>query len=456
MPCCFGKSCHPYLKTFFTLPIGKTYFSEVEKTNLKIISQKNILAWGSQFSRFCFLNSNGFTSQKPFIINSYDFLAAAGCDAEITANANSFSQLASFLNEHTGKWIFGFLSYDLKNEVENLSSEHKDNIALPLLHFFVPEIVLIQQNGEWKIAAGTNNKKTEEEIWNEIISSQERSYKKSDPVSLQQRVTKEKYIETFQKLKNHIQLGDIYEITFCQEFFTEQITVDPFSLYSRLNEISPSPMSCFYKYNDKYLISSSPERFLKKEGDTLISQPIKGTIRRGTTKDEDDQLKQKLVHDEKERSENVMIVDLVRNDLSRIAKRASVGVDELFGIYSFPQVHQMISTVSCKLKPEIKFVDILQATFPMGSMTGAPKIRAMELIEKYEAVRRGLFSGSVGYISPDGDFDYNVIIRSILYNESNKYLSIMAGGAITAGANAEDEYSECLLKAHALMKALAN
>jgi para-aminobenzoate synthetase component 1 len=173
-----------------------------------------------------------------------------------------------------------------------------------------------------------------------------------------------------------------------------------------------------------------------------------------TEKKQDNLLKQQLFFDEKERSENVMIVDLVRNDFSKIAIKNSVDVEELFGIYTFEQVHQMISTITCNIEQNLSFSEIIKAVFPMGSMTGAPKIAAMELIEQYEPTKRGLFSGAVGYITPKGNFDFNVVIRSILYNSTNKYISIQAGSAITIDCDAEKEYEECLLKAKAMLEAL--
>ena len=245
-------------------------------------------------------------------------------------------------------------------------------------------------------------------------------------------------------------------MNFCHEFYAENAIVDPFEVYLKLNRVSPMPFSCFYRNKDKYLMCASPERFLKKEGSKIISQPIKGTIKRGVTPKEDEALKNQLLNDPKERSENVMIVDLVRNDLSRTAKKGSVKVDELFGIYSFPQVQQMISTVSAEVKEEHHFVDVIKYAFPMGSMTGAPKIKAMELIEKYETTKRGLYSGTAGYITPAGDFDFNVVIRSILYNASEKYLSFTVGNAITHNSISESEYEECLLKAKAMFEVLEN
>jgi para-aminobenzoate synthetase component 1 len=168
----------------------------------------------------------------------------------------------------------------------------------------------------------------------------------------------------------------------------------------------------------------------------------------------DEQNKEELFHSSKDRSENVMVVDLMRNDLSKICKEGTVNVDELYGIYSFPQVHQMISTISGELKKNISFSEIIQATFPMGSMTGAPKKKVMELIEQYEKTKRGIFSGAVGYISPAGDFDFNVVIRSIMYNSMSGYLSFQTGSAVTFYSDPEKEWDECILKAEAMKKVL--
>ena len=273
-------------------------------------------------------------------------------------------------------------------------------------------------------------------------------------IEIQSKISRTEYIHSVEKLKEHIRKGDIYEINFCQEFFAENASIDTTEIYKNLNAISGAPFAAFCKFDTHYLMCASPERFLQKRGNKLISQPIKGTIKRSENRETDDQLKNELLHNEKERSENVMIVDLVRNDLSRIAKKGSVNVDELYEIYSFKQVHQMISTVSCEIENTVSFTEILKSMFPMGSMTGAPKISAMKLIEQYESTKRGLYSGAVGYISPEGDFDFNVVIRSILYNSENKYLSFMVGSAITDKAQAEQEYEECLLKAKAMFQAL--
>jgi para-aminobenzoate synthetase component 1 len=274
--------------------------------------------------------------------------------------------------------------------------------------------------------------------------------------SIKTRENKSSYIKKVNALKQHIQQGNIYEVNFCMEFFAEDVKINPFELYQKLIEISPMPFSCFVKHQNKYLMCASPERFLKKTKHQLVSQPIKGTIKRGINTEEDLRLKEELKNSRKEQSENVMIVDLVRNDLSRIAEKGSVKVDELFGIYSFPQWHQMISTISCNIKHNVSFEEILKAAFPMGSMTGAPKISAMKLIEEFESTKRGMYSGSVGIMIPNGDFDLNVVIRSVQYNADTGYLSFMVGSAITIHSDAEKEYEECLLKAKAILSVLGN
>ncbi|HTM93073.1 MAG TPA: anthranilate synthase component I family protein, partial [Flavisolibacter sp.] len=274
-------------------------------------------------------------------------------------------------------------------------------------------------------------------------------------ISIQQKLSKEEYIQTIRQLQQHIVRGDCYEINFCQEFFAEEAVIDPVSIFQKLTTVSPNPFSALYKLNDCFLICASPERFIAKKGNKIFSQPMKGTAKRNwDDQREDERLKEALQQSAKERSENVMVVDMVRNDLSKICVETSVKVDELFGVYSYPQVHQMISTISGELKPSVNFSEIIEASFPMGSMTGAPKHRVMELIDEYETSARGIFSGSVGYISPENDFDFNVVIRSIMYNAINKYLSYQLGSGITFYSDPEKEWEECLLKGEAIKKVL--
>ena len=265
-------------------------------------------------------------------------------------------------------------------------------------------------------------------------------------------LNREDYIEIIKKLRRHIEEGDCYEINFCHEFHGKIEEVNALELYSKLNQLSPNPFSCFQKHEKNYILSASPERFLKNEGGKIISQPIKGTRPRGESEVEDEALKKELRSDEKELAENMMIVDLVRNDLARSSKIGSVKVEEIFGIYSFKQVHQMISTVVSEKRTELDVFQVIKNAFPMGSMTGAPKVKVMQLIEQYENTKRGAFSGAAGYICPNGDFDFNVLIRSLFLNTKKETYSFQAGSAITYDSIPEKEYEECMLKAKAIME----
>jgi len=345
----------------------------------------------------------------------------------------------------------GFFGYDLKNETENLSSSNADHLHFPNLYFFVPRYLILINGNTIEIIAD-NPQQVFESIEQQAISL----YSESIAINIQSRLTKSAYLNAVEKIKEHINRGDIYVTNFCQEFFAENVTIDPLAVFLKLNEISPNPFSAFFKWKDNYILCASPERFLAKRVDKLISQPIKGTAKRGENAAEDENIKQQLRNHAKELQENVMVVDLVRNDLTRSARKGTVKTEELFGIYSFKQVHQMISTVVCELEEGVSAVQAIKNTFPMGSMTGAPKISAMRLMEQFERSKRGVYSGVIGYFSPGNDFDFNVVIRTLLYNQKNKYLSFHTGSAITYHADAEKEYEECLLKAKAILEVLGN
>ncbi len=411
--------------------------------------KNNIISWSSSFDKIAYFDSNNY---KDTIPNSYDILVGVGAkqSIELIDEKDAFYKLQKFYNKHKN-WMFGFFSYDLKNDTEKLKSENKYTLDFPVLHFFIPEFVLEIKNNVLIISSNNSTKKIKS-IFEEIKLSNY-SDNCTCNINFKSQYKKEEYIHKVDNLKKHIKHGDIYEINFCQEFFANNVETDPLSLYTKLNTISPMPFSAFYKLNNKYLISASPERFIKKVGNTVVSQPIKGTIKRGVSKKEDLELKIELQTNIKERAENIMIVDLVRNDLSKIATKNSVKVTELCKIYTYPQVHQMISTIEAQVSAQTSSIEIIKHLFPMGSMTGAPKIKAMELIEEYEESKRGLYSGTVGYIKPDGDFDFNVIIRSLFYNKDKKHLSFQVGGAITIKSDAEKEYEECLIKAKAILKA---
>jgi para-aminobenzoate synthetase component 1 len=372
-----------------------------------------------KFSIFCFLDNHEYDFNK-----SYECIAGAGVVHSVISNGINNLGVVDQIPRNAADWVFGHVAYDVKNEIENLRSSNPDGIDFPGFFFFVPEIVFILTGNELKI--GVNNSGDAQKIYNDIISLEPVKNVNYPSPLLKEKFAKKEYIETVQKLQQHILRGDCYEINFCQEFYADDIVIDPLLVYRKLSDLSPNPFSAFYKYQDKYLMCASPERFLKKNGTTIISQPIKGTTNRiKNNLEADEQRKDNLLHNDKERSENIMIVDLVRNDLEKICTKGSVSVKEFLKIYSFQQVHQMISTITGNLKENISLAGIFYATFPMGSMTGAPKKRVMELIEKYEKTRRGLFSGTVGYINPEGDFDFNVVIRSVLYNKSNSYANIL-------------------------------
>jgi len=408
-----------------------------------------MLSWANQFSIFCFLDNHNYN----LLPHSVECILAVSVKRDFSTEPGSaLSDLQKFIDEKKS-WLFGHLGYDLKNEMENLRSSHEDYLHFPATYFFEPEIIIRLTEKELIVECDGDC----ELIFQQLMAAgtEPVSPVSYAPLNLQQRVSKKEYLETINKLKSHILRGDCYEINYCQEFFAEAATIDPVKVYSKLSVISPNPFSALYKLEDKFLICASPERFLKKQGNKILSQPIKGTSSRFLQdENKDAESRNNLFASGKDRSENVMVVDLVRNDLSRVCEEGSVKVDELYGIYSFPQVYQMISTVSGELKKNISFEEIIKATFPMGSMTGAPKKSVMELIDRYEKSRRAIFSGALGYITPTGDFDFNVVIRSIMYNGSEHYLSFMAGSGITFYSDAEQEYEECLLKAEAMKKAL--
>ena len=417
--------------------------------------REKLLGWCSAQETAFFYESNPGAHLVPV---KYEFICAAGALGTVVSpfDGKALEQLPAI--SAAGDWMFGFLSYDLKNEIEELDSLNPAGVDFPALYFFRPRYVFFLKEGRICIEymQGVDDEPSVLHMLAEIAGRTVHEPRHAAlAVPAQPRTGRSEYIETIRKLKDHIKKGDIYEVNFCQELFAENALINPLDVYNDLNSISQAPYSAFCRFNDKYVISASPERFLSKEGSRIVSQPIKGTARRGRNEEEDEQLKQALAQSEKERSENVMIVDLVRNDLSRIAARGSVKVDELFGIYTFRQVHQMISTISAELREGAGLQDIIRAAFPMGSMTGAPKVRAMQLIEQYESARRGLYSGALGYIDPHGDFDFSVVIRTILYDATSKYLSFMVGGAITEGSDPEKEYEECMVKAAAMMKVLS-
>lgn len=412
-----------------------------------------LLQWAQQFREVVFLDSNSYEQKY----TSYDAVLAVDALTSVkTDYHNAFEELNEY-QQVTRDWLFGYLSYDLKNDTENLQSGNLDGLGFPDLFFFQPKKLFLLKGDQFEVQYLMMCDDEIESDFREITNYELRITPEIDnrqPITINQRISKKSYLDKVGQMLAHIHRGDIYEANFCMEFYAEDAVIDPLATYEKLNALSEPPFAVYFKNYKYYLMSASPERYLRKEGLKVISQPIKGTARRSADVDEDNAIRQALTANEKERSENIMIVDLVRNDLSRTAAKGSVEVEELCGAYTFSQVHHLISTVVSQLEQGSRPVDVIRTTYPMGSMTGAPKISAMQIIEKLEETQRGLYSGAVGYFTPDGDFDFNVVIRSILYNAENKYVSFSVGSAITSKALPEMEYEECLLKARAMRQVL--
>ena len=406
--------------------------------------KEKIILFSKENNNSIFLNSNN----NP---KSYDFIFAYGQKSHIVSSFNSLEKLDEFI-EKTNDWIFGFLSYELKNEIENLESHNQVTHTIPNLYFFQPTTVILVKKGVVNVLCIPSFNPDLE--FNQILNYKNTQKTETINKNLIQRFEEKEYINTIKKIKERIKLGDIYELNFCNDYYAKNINIDPYQSYNNLNLLTESPMSVFFKYNSLYVISSSPERFIKRNNNKIITEPIKGTIRKNRIRHEDLKNISYLKNNSKELSENHMIVDLVRNDLSKIACKGSVKVKELASLYSFKNVHQLISSVEAEIKESTKISEILKSSFPMGSMTGAPKIKSMELIDEFEKTQRGIYSGSIGYISPSKNFDFNVVIRSIIYDSEKNKLNINVGSAITFASDPENEYEECKLKAEAMINSL--
>ncbi len=418
--------------------------------------KRKLLSWAQQFDELVCLDSNPEFNKVNQLYSSFDFILAADALTAVKTDYNdAFDKLEEY-RKATNDWIFGYLTYDLKNDVEDLTSTNFDFVLFPDLYFFQPKKLFLINGAILQIHyLNLVSDEVEVDYQNILNFIAQGEILECNPPKIQSRLSKQTYIEKVKQMLHHIQMGDIYEANFCQEFYAENAGINPFKTYELLNEISSPPFAAFLKLEEQYLLSASPERYLKKLGIKIISQPIKGTAKRSKFAIEDKKLAKALQTNEKELSENIMITDLVRNDLSRTASKGSVKVEELCGLYSFKQVHQLVSTVTSEVAETTSIVDVLKTTFPIGSMTGAPKVSALKIIEKLEETKRGLYSGAVGYISPQGNADFNVVIRSILYNQQNKYLSFSVGSAITIKSTPENEYEECLLKAKAMIEVLS-
>jgi para-aminobenzoate synthetase component 1 len=366
----------------------------------------------------------------------------------LVSNPINWLEIDSFLKRNSENHIVTLVGYDCKNSIELLETKFDNQLYYPDLIAWVPEFVVKIRGEEFDFLSGTPS----QEDFNFCDDFIKKFQKKESltPIEPQQfipKISKEQYISQVDKVLEEIQYGNCYELNFCQEFHTDILNeFDLFNVFCHQFQLTKAPFSVYFKFDQFEIACASPERYIKKIVDKLISEPIKGTIKRGSTESEDDVNKTTLLSDPKERSENIMITDLVRNDLSRIAVKGSVKVESLCEIQTFETVHHMVSRIACSITDEITFVDCIRSTFPMGSMTGAPKVKVMELTDKLEGFKRGIYSGSLGVIYPGGDFDLNVVIRSFVYNSENGRLSCSVGGAITNKSIPEKEYEECLTK----------
>ncbi|MCS6916697.1 MAG: anthranilate synthase component I family protein [Chitinophagales bacterium] len=401
--------------------------------------------WCNQFSHVVFFHRNNYSHVQC----TEDWLLACGCYESVPASADALNSLYASHRQH-GNWHFGYLSYDYRAVLEPQS------VRLPQLptqvcfedFFFFRPLHVLRKIGDTLLLESHLDP---EAVWQSIMRTPASEEPPLLPVTLKACCSAETYFRNWNKLRTHLADGDLYEINYCIEFAAHQLGLDPWWMMLQLIRQAPAPFACLLRHDFRYCIGASPERFLRKCGDRIMAQPMKGTAPRQADHAAD---KARLANDQKEQAENVMIVDLMRNDLMRCAQPGTVRVDELFGVYAFPQVLQMISTVSGQLRSELPFTEALRCAFPPGSMTGAPKIKAMELIERYEPRRRGLYSGIIGYITPEGDFDFHVVIRSFLYDSQTGALSLQTGSGITWYARPESEYAECLLKARSVINAL--
>ncbi|MEX2479148.1 MAG: anthranilate synthase component I family protein [Gracilimonas sp.] len=359
---------------------------------------------------------------------------------EDECKANPWEALRQFRNKKKD-WLFGYFGYDLKNYTEDLSSGNTNLANTPDLFFMVPGLLIeINRDDSFKVLKGKIPKEIESKF-----------HKNNFSLILKNKIQEGSYHKLVKKAQEDIYEGNYYEINLSHpvEF---DFKGDSLTLYQAMKKAGPVPFGGYVAFDGYSICCASPERFLAKEGTKVWSQPIKGTISRELGNDSIVDIK-KLQNSEKERAENLMIVDLVRNDLSRLAIKNSVKVSKLFEVQSFETVHQMVSTVECRVEEQTDSIELIKACFPMGSMTGAPKISAMRSIEKYENYKRGIYSGALGYIKPEGDFDLNVIIRTAIINEEN--LTYPVGGAITSDSDPKAEWEETLIKARAITNILS-
>jgi para-aminobenzoate synthetase component 1 len=387
---------------------------------------------------------------------------------KIKLNDNPFKVLKEYLNKFNEKYIselpfiggiIGHFSYDLLYHLESIDRTAKDDVDIEDMNFGFYNGAIIYEHSTKKVfitdsEVNENGSKRINEILERITNSNLSELevtKHNSELEMNLNMTKEEYLESIKKIKNYIKNGDIYQVNMTQRF--DAILRDkPIELYSKLRDINPAPFSAYMDFNDYQILSSSPERFIELRGDKLETRPIKGTRPRGKNEKEDNILENELKTSGKDKAELLMIVDLERNDFSKVAKTGSVKVPELFVIEKYPTVFHLVSTVICEVDNKFDSLDCITSSFPGGSITGAPKIRAMEIIDELEPTQRNIYTGSIGYIDFNGNMDLNIVIRTMVVKNKKVYFQV--GGGIVWDSDANDEYQESLDKAEALINAL--
>jgi para-aminobenzoate synthetase component I len=413
-----------------------------------------------------------FMGSRPFIVFKSKNQSITIQENSATRNltGNPFEELKVLLEKYKTQdsntipflgGAVGYFAYDMGHHIEKLPRTAVDDVNIPDSCFGLYDSIIAvdhQTKTTYIIANGINEKpETEvEELKRKINNISAHSFIDNPGLAcseIQSNFTKEAYMKAVQRVKDYIRSGDIYQANLTQRFkcHTEEA---PFSIYSRLRQLNPAPFACYMNFGEGHILSSSPERFIRIQDNIIETRPIKGTKPRGGTAEEDRANKEELLSSEKDKSELLMIVDLERNDLGKVSKTGTVKVSELFYLEEYATVHHLVSTVTGEMKDNIDAIDVIQAAFPGGSITGAPKIHSMEIIDELEPTQRNIYTGSIGYLGFNGSIDLNIAIRTIVMKEGTAYFQ--AGGGIVWDSDPELEYEETLHKAKALFKTLRN
>ena len=385
---------------------------------------------------------------------------------------NPFDKIKEILNQYKMDYkceipfvggAVGYLSYDLCHHIEDLPRTAIDDVNIPDMYFGLYDgVICIDHRGEKDkvFVASLGIIDDEEKVVSTLIETIKSAEEKGVDIVLPRTTKKKEFVSNFtrdgfvnsvRKVQDYIESGDIYQANLTQRYSCD-LEETPYQLYGKLREINPAPFATFMDFGEGQIVSSSPERFIKIRDNVIEARPIKGTRPRGKNPEEDKKYREELINSEKDKAELLMIVDLERNDLGKIAKTGTVKVTELFHLEEYSTVYHLVSTVVAEVKDDLGPVDCIEATFPGGSITGAPKIRAMEVIDELEPTQRNIYTGSVGYIGFNGDLDLNIVIRTVVCKDDKAYFQV--GGGMTWDSDAEEEYQETLDKAKALMDAL--